>query len=95
MSTAGTYNYHPKVANPNKQFIQMTSGEYQAPFFFGGSQVPINLGIATGSGFKPHYRSHIHHMQELDMQGRGIKTTVQKDHKIYLPKHMSTIKRVI
>ena len=95
MSTAGIYNYHPKVEHPNKVFPQMTSDGFQKPFFFGGSQVPVNLGLATGSGIHTPYRSHIHHMQDLDMQGRGIKTTVQKDHKIYLPKHMSTMKRVI
>lgn len=94
MSTAGTYNYHPKVAQPNKVFPQMESSTFQAPFFFGGSQVPINLGI-EGQGFKTGYRSHLDHMRHLSTQGRGIQTTVRKHHSIYLPKHMSTIKKVI
>ena len=50
MSTAGTYNYHPKVAHPNTIFPQMTSGEYQPHFYFGGSQIPIGLGHIHGSG---------------------------------------------
>ena len=35
------------MANPN-MFVNITptrSGGFQAPFFFGGSQVPYNLGI--------------------------------------------------
>ncbi len=95
MSTAGTYNYHPKVAQPNKVFPQMTSDEFQKPFFFGGSQVPINLGIKTGSGIHTPYISHINHMKHLSAKGRGIETTVQKNHKIYLPKHLSSIRKVI
>lgn len=95
MSTAGIYNYHPKVAHPNKVFEQMTSGGFQKPFFFGGSQVPVNLGIATGSGIHTPYISHIDHMKCLTAKGRGIETTVQKNHKIYLPKHMKSIKKVI
>jgi len=95
MSTAGIYNYHPKVEHPNKVFPQMTSDGFQPPFFFGGSQVPVNLGIATGSGIHTPYISHIDHMKALSAKGRGIETTVQKQHKIYLPKHMKTIKKVI
>lgn len=85
MSTSGTYNYHPKVANENKVYSQMLSEGYQKPFFFGGSQVPINLGISTGSGISTPYISHSEHKKVLGMEGRGIATTVQKNHKIYLP----------
>lgn len=92
MSTAGIYNYHPKVAHPNKVFPQMASDTHQPPFFFGGSQVPINLGLATGSGVHTPYISHIEHMKSMNTKGRGINTTVQKNHKIYLPKHMKGLK---
>ena len=95
MSTSGIYNYHPKVAHPNSVLPQMTSDEFQPPFYFGGSQVPINLGIAIGSGIHTPYISHVEHMKALSAKGRGIETTVQKNHKIYLPKHMSTIRKVI
>ena len=50
MSTAGTYGYHPKIEHPNHIFHQMTSGEYQPAFHFGGSQVPVSLGHVHGSG---------------------------------------------
>ncbi len=95
MSTAGTYGYRPKVAHPNTIFPQMDSDASQKPFFFGGSQVPISLGIMTGSGIKTHYVSHLDHMKGLTAQGRGIQTTVHKNDKIYLPKHCSTIRKVI
>ena len=95
MSTAGIYNYHPKVEHPNKVFSQMTSDGFQPPFYFGGSQVPVNLGISTGSGIHTPYISHIDHMKALSCKGRGLETTVQKNHKIYLPKHIKTIKKVI
>jgi|LakMenEpi03Aug12_release.lakeMendotaPanAssembly.Ray.scaffolds.fasta_scaffold256878_2 hypothetical protein len=92
MSTAGIYNYQPKVASPNKVFHQMESGEYQKPFYFGGSQVPISLGISTGSGIHTPYVSHTKHMRHMNAQSRGCGVTVHKHHKIYLPKHMSTIR---
>lgn len=85
MSSSGTYSYHPKVAHENKVFSQMTSAGYQKPFFFGGSQVPLNLGIPIGSGLTTPYISHTAHKKVLGMSGRGINTTVQKNHKIYLP----------
>ena len=79
-----------------RRFIeQMASEGFQKPFFFGGSQVPINLCLVTGSGIKTQYNSHVVHMKNLGATGRGLETTVQKNHKIYLPKHMSTIKKII
>ena len=93
MSTSGIYNYHPKVMHPNKIYHQMDSNAIQPMFYFGGSQVPENLNISTGSGVHTKYKSHVTQMKELDAQGRGIKTTMQKHHKIYLPKHMSTLTR--
>ena len=91
MSSAGTYNYRPKVDHPNKVFHQMTSDTLQKPFFFGGSQVPVNLGLAIGSGIHTPYISHVKHMKALSAKGRGLNLTVQKNHKIYLPKCMKTI----
>ena len=35
--------FNPKVVDPNGWKLQTKSGEFQAPFYFGGSQVPINL----------------------------------------------------
>lgn len=35
--------YYPKVVHPNAILPQMKSSSFQAPFYFGGSQVPVNL----------------------------------------------------
>lgn len=92
MSTSGFYNYHPKVAHPTTIFPQMESGGFQTPFFFGGSQVPVNLGLATGSGFRTSHKFTNDKIKTLDMQGRGIKTTMDKHNRIMMPKHMASIR---
>jgi hypothetical protein len=54
MSNSG---YNPKVVNPNmsNNIPQMRSEAFQKPFYFGASQVPINLALTkqsySGSGF--------------------------------------------
>jgi len=97
MSSSGIYSYWPKVNNPNTNFIQMTSGEYQPAFFFGGSQVPVNLNLDTqrinGNGIH-NYKSHVHMSEELPVScksGRGLSTTASKSGKIFLPKHLASI----
>jgi|688.fasta_scaffold309061_2 hypothetical protein len=42
---SGFYNNWIKVTHPNMKndIVQMESGGYQKPFYFGGSQVPIIL----------------------------------------------------
>lgn len=56
MSTSGTYNYHPKVANPNKVFYQMKSESQQPHFTFGASQTDLfERPKINGSGFKDHH----------------------------------------
>ena len=37
--------FNPKVLNPNGWKLQTKSNELQTSFYFGGSQVPINLGL--------------------------------------------------
>lgn len=54
MSTSGTYNYHPKVAQPNKIFYQMKSEAYQPHFTFGASQTEYDNRL-NGSGLKDHH----------------------------------------
>lgn len=46
---SGFYNNWFKVQHPNvsNDIPQMKSGEFQAPFYFGGSQVPHTLGLDT------------------------------------------------
>ena len=40
---SGYYNYHPTIDEP--QSFQVQTASQQKPFYFGGSQVPINLGL--------------------------------------------------
>lgn len=93
MTTAGIYNYHPKVAHPEKIFPQMASAGQQPPFFLGGSQVPVNLGLVTGSGIHTPYISHTDHARLMGVQKRGAGVTVRKHHNIYLSKNMPSIRR--
>jgi hypothetical protein len=37
--------YNPKVLHPNLDFIQSRSDWMNPPFYLGGSQVPVNLGL--------------------------------------------------
>ena len=54
---SGFYNNWFKVNNPSSpnDIPPMESGGYQPPFFFGGSQVPVNLGLKhtdiSGGGY--------------------------------------------
>jgi len=53
----GIYNVHVNIETPGK-FLNNQMRSIQAPFFFGGSQVPINLNYHDqvheihGEGFK-------------------------------------------
>ena len=56
-----SYLYNPKVEHPHlsNNIPQMRSSALQAPFFFGGSQVPVNLALppsaysgSSGAGVK-------------------------------------------
>lgn len=58
---SGIYNYHANVAHPGA-FLNNQMASQQAPFFMGGSQVPVGLNLTPqyqpykeigGSGFKP------------------------------------------
>jgi hypothetical protein len=91
MSTSGTYNYHPKVAQPNKIFKQMESGGFQEPFYFGGSQVPITLGIETEK-----FHDHPHITTNSKMLGMGLSkksqyTTHEQYTTIMMPKNFRRV----
>ena len=77
------YLYHPKVTHPNlpNDIPQMRSQAFQMPFYFGGSQVPINLGLKkgsySGSGFvgdkPPKYTDGKYHILKQELtKGKGI-----------------------
>ena len=93
MSTAGIYAYHPKVNNQYNTFpVQMESGEFQVPFYFGGSQIPIGLSIDSHNIHKTSYTSSSEHLNHETLKGHGLgvglKTTSSKSDNIRLPKHM-------
>lgn len=89
MSVSGIYNFHPKVEQPNKIFYQMESDTKQVPFYFGGSQVPININFMHGAGIKTPYASTQYHKKFLTVKGSGlgcgIETTVAKQNNIRIP----------
>jgi len=92
MSTSGTYSYWPKVMHPNTIFPQMASASLQPSFFFGGSQVPVNLNThhhLLGEGV------HIHStdgMKYHPMQGRGIAPHYNHTSKIVMPRHFPSVR---
>jgi len=90
---SGFYSNWIKVQHPNEVFPQMTSNGYQAPFYFGGSQVPEAL--ATDLHESKHKTSHKNSQSEVkDITGKGVQnTTIDKHSNIMLPRHMSTIKK--
>jgi hypothetical protein len=83
---SGFYNNWFKVNNPNtsNDIPPMESGGYQIPFYFGGSQVPINLNIPmneiNGSGNRK-----VNFMPT----GKGIH---HKHSNIHIPKHIGSLK---
>ena len=91
MSTSGTYNYRPKVDNPEGTYHQMISDGFLPSFHFGGSQVPINLGIVHGSGIKQPYKNSFDLKDVKSIVGRGIHTTREHTANIMFPKHYKRI----
>jgi hypothetical protein len=78
------YGYNPKVLHPDmsNNIPQMRSGEFQTPFFFGGSQVPIDLSLPQ-TRYNGSYSSDKIPSQSRPF-GRGIK--------VYLPKQKYYVK---
>jgi hypothetical protein len=91
MSTAGIYASHPKVDQPHKIFQQMRSDQEMPAFFFGGSQVPIQLGIPRDGSHQSEYKQTMKKVKEMGISGNGIKTHYEHTQKIIMPKHMPRI----
>jgi len=92
MSVSGIYNYHVKLENLNQQLPQMSSEMYRPPFYFGGSQVPINLGFEHYPSIKTPYKSSTSSVNDINMIGHGLgvglKTTMKKNDNIRRAKYM-------
>lgn len=88
MSTAGIYNYRPKVEHPNKIFSQMTSGGFQPPFYFGGAQTPLALNLTTSKPDTTAYNFTSDKMAGMGLGKRGVQETTHEKHtKIMLPRN--------
>lgn len=89
---SGVYNYWYKVNNPdsNNNIVQMRSNGFQKPFYFGGSQVPITLGLNSheysGSGIRGYKKINFKPL----VRGKGIQST-QRDKigNIHIPRHLT------
>jgi hypothetical protein len=85
---SGIYNNWFKPQNPSlsNDIIQMESGGYQTPFYFGGSQVLESLNIQkdiTGKGIykKSYFKPEI--------QGKNVqKTTYEHKNNIHIPRNL-------
>lgn len=85
---SGVYANWVKVTHPfmSNDIPQMKSGEFQKPFYFGGSQVPINLGVdnTIGEGIYKVQNKRIR-------QGQGLKrqiTDLNYKNKIMMPRRL-------
>ena len=91
MSSAGIYAVHPKVDQPHKIFQQMRSDQEMPAFFFGGSQVPIQLGIPRDGSHQSEYKQTMAKVKAMSISGNGIKTHYEHTQKIIMPKHLPRI----
>jgi hypothetical protein len=94
------YGYNPKVTHPrmSNNIPQMQSGSFQTPFFFGGSQVPVNLFLAKsayngskGGGFHKGSASKTHAGDMDFTTKKGDEVYHRKGHNIKLPHTMPFI----
>lgn len=87
---SGFYNNWVKVQNPtmSNEIPQMESNGFQAPFYFGGSQVPVNLGLTnTNQNIKGGGMSKVNFKPVF--QGKLNQTTLHKKHSnIHLPRKL-------
>lgn len=86
----GIYNYHPKVNNPSlsNNIPQMEDEALQKPFFFGGSQVPVNLGInqdISGKGLNKKSK-----VKNTNQSKLSQKTSIDRSSNILMPRTLSS-----
>jgi len=91
---SGFYNNWVKVQNPtmSNNITPMVSGGFQTPFFFGGSQVPSNLGLSdldiSGKGLEDYSKMNFKPI----LKGKEIQSTnFHKHSNIHLPRYTKSI----
>lgn len=88
---SGFYNNWFKVQNPNApcDITPMESGGFQAPFYFGGSNVPsalkLNLHKIEDGGYsKTSFRP--------ELRGKNVAPVYHHKHSnIHIPRHMGSL----
>jgi hypothetical protein len=91
MSTAGIYNNWLSAQTQHPYEYKKSESE-KTPFYFGGSQVPVNLGLEHNKPMRSAYKSVFEEINEIPMVGHGlgvgIKTTNKKNNNIRISKYM-------
>ena len=88
--------FYPQVVNPKFRRVQTESNALQKPFYFGGSQVPSDLGLPnqsfSGAGFHKDSPSKTH-KGDLDFTTKlGNKVYHQKGHFVVKPYNKPYVK---
>jgi hypothetical protein len=75
-------SYNPKVLHPYANLIQMRSEWQNPPFFLGGSQVPVDLGlIDPNTQVKSNYDKHLLGYGFVNRKNKIIKQRGVKIHR--------------
>lgn len=91
---SGFYANWAKVQNPNftNNNIQMQSGGFQVPFYFGGSNVPnalnLNENNYMGSGFNSKSRGYNFHPVGV---GKSRQTTTMTGGSVHIPRQLRRV----
>jgi hypothetical protein len=75
-------SYNPKVLHPYANFIQMRSETMNPPFFTGGSQVPVSLGLINpNTEANSNYDKHLLGYGFVNRKNKIIKQRGVKIHR--------------
>jgi len=91
---SGFYNNWTKVQNPEftNNNVQMQSGGYQVPFYFGGSNVPNALKLDTneisGRGFNAKVKKYEFHPIGL---GKTTQMTETRGGSVHMPRQLKRV----
>lgn len=95
---SGFYQNWYKVQHPDSRndITPMESGGFQTPFYFGGSQVPVNLGIdlheQVGRGIGDYSKMNF---MPIKKGKRGQQTNYHMQSNIHLPRMMGSLSKHI
>ena len=84
--------YNPVVAHPGRFRVQTKSEDFQAPFYFGGSQVPCDLFLARSHCRGGNIAAPMHPIDAAFATARGNEVNTRKGHNIKLTRCMPFMK---